>query len=85
MTFDDCKPGQRVRIRHTIERRDHDWQAAVEGVIRAVELQKTGSWYAHSKDNKFWLRRIRLVKDDGEETLVNVDVRTEIELLADTN
>ncbi len=83
MTIEDCKPGQRVRFRQTIDRREGDWHASVEGVIEQIELQKTGSWYAHSKDNKFWLRRVRLRKDDGEITLLNVDPRTEIELVSD--
>lgn len=81
MNIDDCKPGQRVRIRQTIERRAGDWSGVVEGVIEGVDLQKTGSWYAHSKDGQFWLRRVRLVKDDGEVTLLNVDSRTEVEVL----
>lgn len=81
MRFEDCKAGQRVRIKHTIDRREQDWHTAIEGVIEGTELQKTGSWYAHSKDNKFWLRRIRIRKDDGELTLISVDPGTQIELL----
>ncbi len=81
MTIDELKPGQRIRIVQTIDRREGDWQTAVEGVVQAVELQKTGSWYAHAKDDRYWLRRIRLVKDDGEIALLNIDFRAEIELL----
>jgi hypothetical protein len=82
MTFDQLQPGQRVRITQTIDRRERDWQATVEGVIQAVELQKTGSWYAHAKDDKFWLRRIRLLKSDGEVSVIAGDARTQVELLA---
>ena len=81
MYIDKCKPGQRVRIRQTIERREGDWHGAVEGVIAGIDLQKTGSWYAHSKEGQFWLRRVRLIKDDGEVTLLNIDSRTEVEVL----
>lgn len=84
MTVDQCKPGQQVRITHTIERRDEDWLSVTEGVIESIDLQKTGSWYAHSKDNKFWLRRLRLRKPDGEITLVNIDPYTTIELVPPT-
>ncbi|MCK4340727.1 MAG: hypothetical protein KAY37_03265 [Phycisphaerae bacterium] len=83
MTINECKPGQRVRILHTVERRDRDWVGATEGVIKSIEQQKTGSWYAHGKDAKLWLQRLRLVKDDGEITLLNIDSRTEIELLGE--
>lgn len=83
MTISECKPGQRVRVRHTIERRDQDWHGVTEGVVRAVELQKTGSWYAHSKDGQYWLQRLRLVKDDGEVSELIIDPYTEIELVAE--
>ncbi|MBK9128703.1 MAG: hypothetical protein IPM13_13030 [Phycisphaerales bacterium] len=80
---DQLKPGQRVRIEHTIERREQDWKLAVEGTVERVEFQKTGSWYAHSKDNRFWLFRVRLRKDDGELSLLNLDELSRVELLQD--
>lgn len=82
MTILDCKPGQHVRITQTIDRRDRDWHATVEGVVEAVEMRKTESWFAHSKDNKYWLLRVRLRKHDGEVTIVNVDQLSRIEVLA---
>lgn len=83
MTINECKTGQRVRVRQTIDRRDRDWESEVVGVVQAVEMQETGSWYAHSRDGKLWLQRLRLVKDDGEVTLLNIDVGASIELLDD--
>ncbi len=81
MHFADLRPGQRVRIVQTIDRRERDWQTQVVGVVAAVEPQKTGSWFAHGKDNRLWLLRVRLVQDDGEVTVVSVDERTQLELL----
>ena len=81
MTIDELKPGLRVRVTQMVDRRAGDWQATVVGVIQAVEEQKTGSWYAHAKDDKLWLHRLRLLKDDGEITVLNVDERTKLELL----
>jgi hypothetical protein len=78
----DLKPGQRVRITQTIERRERDWQQPVEGVVQSVDMQKTGSWHAHSKDNRYWLIRVRLTKESGEQSLINVDTMTRIELLS---
>lgn len=78
----DLKSGQRVRITQTIERRERDWQHPVEGVVESVDMQKTGSWYAHSKHNRYWLIRVRLRKDSGEQSLINVDNMTRIELLS---
>ncbi len=81
--MDELKPGVRVRITQTIDRWSGDWRCEVVGVIQAVEVGKTGSWYAHGKDDQFWLRRVRLRKDDGEITTVNLDQRTEIERVED--
>lgn len=79
LTLDDLKPGLRVTVRHKIDRREGDWWTEVTGTIASVELQKTGSWYAHSKDNRLWLQRIRLVRDDGEETVLVCDQWTTVE------
>jgi hypothetical protein len=81
MPIDDLKPGQRVRVTQTIERRERDWTTCVTGTVQSISLGTTGSWYAHSQDNKYWLRRLQLVKDDGEVTTLNVDPYTVIETL----
>ncbi len=81
MRIEELEPGQRIRVRQTIDRRAGDWRTIVEGVVQAIEVDKTGSWYAHAKDDKFWLRRIRMVKDDGEVSVLNVDAATEVEVL----
>ncbi len=81
MTINECQPGQRIRVVQTIDRREGDWKAEIIGTIVSVENRKTESWYAHSKDNKYWLLRVHLRKDDGEESLLNLDGRTEVELL----
>lgn len=51
------------------------------GEVVAVKMQKTGSWYAHSKDDKLWLLRVQLKKDDGEITILTVDPYTRVEML----
>lgn len=73
------KPGQRVRIFQEIDRREGDWCNAVEGTVVAVYPQKTGSWNAHGKNDRLWLNRIRIRKDDGEESILSVDQFTRYE------
>jgi hypothetical protein len=75
------KPGDRVRIVQEIERREGNWRGEVVGTVLAVRSGKTGSWYAHGKDDKYWLLRVRLRKEDGEETVVNVDQFTTFDVL----
>lgn len=77
------RPGQRVRIVQRIDRRGGDWSTTVEGVIRAIEPKATGSWFAHGKNDRYWLLRIELEKDDGEITSLILDTHTEVTLLGE--
>ncbi len=75
------EPGQRVRITQQIPRQSGAWTTTIEGSIVAAGQQKTGSWYAHSKDHKLWLDRLQIRKDDGEIVYVNLDRYSHVELL----
>ena len=81
-TADDAiRPGQRVRVHKRIERREGDWELTVEGVVERYGPDWTGSWFAHGKNDKLWLNRILLRKDDGELSDLVVDRFTRVELL----
>jgi hypothetical protein len=67
----------------TIARRDGSWQAPVTGTVLAHKSQPTGSWYAHGKNDKLWLNRLILRRDDGEITSLVIDQHTRIEILSD--
>lgn len=73
--------GKRVRVTQSIAEREGVLTGQIEGVVESVESRATGSWFAHGKDDKLWLRRLLLRKDDGEQILINVDPRTEITVL----
>lgn len=75
------KPGSRVRVTQQIAQRAQTWTNATEGVITRFQQAKTGSWFAHSKDDKLWLDRLELRMDDGEVTILNLDQYTSIEQL----
>lgn len=83
MQLSDLKPGQQVRIRQKIDRREGDWNLAVTGTVLEAKPRKTGSWFAHGRDNKVWLYSVTLRKSDGELSTLNVDQWTEFELIAD--
>jgi hypothetical protein len=72
-------PGKRVRVIQQVPQRDRTWAEVVEGVITRFQQAKTGSWFAHSKDNRLWLDRLELRLDDGELTILNLDQYTVIE------
>ncbi|MBN2445650.1 MAG: hypothetical protein JXO22_02920, partial [Phycisphaerae bacterium] len=70
-----------VRVSQEIQRRDRVWNCVTTGTVLSISDEKTGSWYAHAKDDKYWLRRLKLRKDDGEITTLIVDGHTDIVLL----
>lgn len=83
MSTSRLQVGQKVRIHQEIDRREGNWVHQVEGEIIDLGAEKQGSWFAHGKDRKLWLNRIRLRKADGEITTIGIDRFTRVEVLAD--
>jgi type 1 glutamine amidotransferase len=83
MANSELKPGQRVRVVQEIDRREGNWQHEVVGKVVWARPEPTGSWFAHGKNDKLWLGRVRLEKEDGELTTIVVDQHTRLELLDD--
>lgn len=76
--------GQRVRVTQQLPRlgnADPTGAGSVEGTVVEFTQQKTGSWFAHSKDHKLWLDRLVLRKDDGEVVHVNLDQYSSVEVM----
>ncbi len=71
--------GQRVRVTQQVQHKG--WTTSVEGEVKSVDQRKTGSWFAHAKDDRLWLDRLVLVKDDGEEVICNLDRYSRVELM----
>lgn len=80
---DQFKPGQRVVVTQQIAQRDEVWTTHVTGEVLRYEQRKTGSWYAGAKDDKLWLDRLTLRKDDGEIVMCHLDPYTHVQWLAD--
>lgn len=74
-------PGEKVVVIQQIPQRDEVWTTKVVGTVVRAEQVKTGSWYAHAKDDKLWLDRLTLRKEDGELVVVNLDPYTHVERL----
>lgn len=75
------EPGQRVRVTQQIPQREEAWTIQIVGTIRSIGQKKTGSWFAHAKDDRLWLDRLVLVKDDGEIVICHLDQYTRIDAL----
>ena len=77
------RPGARVRVTQQISARHYALTSEVGGTIVEYEQKQTGSWYAHSKNDKLWLDRLTIRKDDGELTTLNLDETSRVEVLDD--
>lgn len=73
------QPGKRVRVTQQIASRDEAWTNTIEGVITRYQQAKTGSWFAHARDDRLWLDRLEIRLDDGELVTLNLDQYTVIE------
>ncbi|MBC7834195.1 MAG: hypothetical protein H7Y88_03730 [Phycisphaerales bacterium] len=71
--------GVRVRVTQQVPRQSGNMAITTEGTVVRFEQQKTGSWYAHAKDDRLWLDRLELRKDDGEQIVLNLDQYTRVE------
>jgi hypothetical protein len=87
MSSQTYKPGQRVRVSQQVPRAERPGGGAmvttVEGTVVGFEQQKTGSWYAHSRDHKLWMDRLELKKDDGEIVFLNLDQYSAVDVVED--
>ena len=75
-------PGMRVKITQQTPRTQDNWSTTVQGTVQKFEQEKTGSWFAHSKDDKLWLDRLVIQKDDGEIVVCNLDQYTRVEVVS---
>ncbi len=69
-----------MKVTQQIAGRDFAWTSDVTGTILSYEQKPTGSWFAHSQDDKLWLDRLTLRKDDGELTTLNLDEFSHLEI-----
>lgn len=75
------KPGSRVRVTQQIPQRDRPFSNTIEGVVQRARQAKTGSWFAHARDDQLWLDRLEVRLDDGELSVLNLDQYSVIEFL----
>ncbi len=72
--------GSRVRVTQALPRPMGGMPATVvEGVVVRYEQSKTGSWFAHSRDDRLWLDRLVLRRDDGEIVYLNLDQYSQLQ------
>jgi len=80
-SLENLQIGQRVVVIQQIPQRDTPLTTHTQGTIERLEQRKTGSWFAHAKDDRLWLDRLVLRKDDGEQVIFNLDHYSRVEPL----
>ncbi|MSR18246.1 MAG: hypothetical protein EXS00_03595 [Phycisphaerales bacterium] len=74
--------GSRVRVTQQLPQVDQVWTTSIEGVVQRFRQAETGSWFAHSKNDRVWLDRLEIRLDDGEIVVLNLDHYSRIEPIA---
>ena len=79
----NLRPGVRVKVTQQIAARHYALTSDVTGTVVEYEQKQTGSWFAHSKNDKLWLDRLLVRKADGELTTLNLDEYSHVEILTE--
>jgi hypothetical protein len=78
-------PGAKVIVTQQIAHRipEKAWMNRVAGTVVEYKQKPTGSWYAHAKNEKLWLDRLKVQKEDGELTTLILDEYSHVEVVGD--
>jgi len=76
-------PGAQVVVTQQIAHRilSRAWSERVSGTVIEYMQKPTGSWFAHSKNEKLWLDRLKIQKPDGELTTLVLDEYSHVEVI----
>ena len=74
--------GTRVRVVQEIHQTDPSYRAETAGVIESWDEEPTATWYAHGRNGRLWLERLRLRKADGEISVLAMDPHTRVQSIA---
>jgi hypothetical protein len=83
MSQSEVKIGAVVEVLQQIPQRDDVWSTQARGTVVSLEQDKTGSWFAHAKDDKLWLDRLTLKTEDGEFVDLILDQYSHVTVLQD--
>ncbi len=72
--------GAQVAVTQQIAARNYTWTHTVRGEVVDFRQKTTGSWYAHSKNDRLWLDRLTIRKPDGEIVVLNLDDYSKVEV-----
>ena len=79
-----CKlqPGTRVEVTHRITDGEPQFAYTVVGTVLSHQAEPTGAWFAHDEGGRLLLDRLKIRKDDGEESVLVLDEHSIIKVLS---
>jgi len=78
LAFEDLKPGDRVRIEHTVTVGKMQWTATTCGKVLRIDRRRHGLHFRRNVDDKVFSDQILLELPDGELTTVTIDEFTTV-------
>ena len=82
MRLNDVEPGTSIRItqvNYSPSRPDREF--TIEGKFLGCKVSDSGAPFAHSKTGHYQMFRVRIEKDYGEISEINIDPRTKIHII----
>ena len=82
MRLKDVKPGTRIKITqvsYAPSRPDREF--TIEGKFLGCKVSDTGAPFAHTKTGHYQMCRVRIEKDNGEISEMNIDPLTRIRIV----
>ncbi len=76
--FLELRPGDRLRVNHTVIVGNKRWNAVTEGEVVRTERRRHGLHFRRNPDDKVYSDLIVLRRPSGELTTVTVDEFTEL-------
>ncbi len=73
LAFEDLKPGDRIRVEHTVTVGRMQWMATTCGKVLRIERRRHGLHFRRNVDDKVFSDLILLELPDGELTTVTID------------
>jgi hypothetical protein len=81
VSYEELKPGQRVRITQPMRVGLKRWPVVVEGTVRDLKVMVTGFTVERGPDDVVTAPTVHFVKDNGELSSITVDEFTTIEVI----
>lgn len=80
-TFQQLRPGDRVRVRHEVIVGFRRWPVETEGTVVSKDRRRHSLHFDRNFDDKVFSDVLVLRRDDGELTTITLDEFTELELI----